>query len=190
MRLARILSRATVGVSAPEVFVEVHLGGGLPRMSMVGLPETAVREARDRVKAALENSGFEVPQRLVTISLAPAELPKEGGGFDLPIAQGILVASGQVGRRHIDASEFLGELSLGGELRPVRGVLPAAIKAASAGRCLVVPEANRDEAALVADSPHRHEATLRQVTTMLSRDTPLPSVGHLPDSTVRSGPDL
>jgi magnesium chelatase family protein len=176
MRLARILSRATVGVSAPEVFVEVHLGGGLPRMSMVGLPETAVREARDRVKAALENSGFEVPQRLITISLAPAELPKEGAGFDLPIALGILVASEQVRPVHLDDTEFIGELSLGGELRSVRGVLPAAIKAAQANRTLVVPGLNRLEAGLLRDSRHRHADSLCQVTAWLNRDEELPLV--------------
>jgi len=177
MRLARILSRATVGVAAPEVFVEVHLGGGLPRMSLVGLPETAVKESRDRVKAALETSGFEVPQRLVTISLAPAELPKEGGGFDLPIALGILVASGQLKPRHLESTEFIGELSLGGDLRPVRGVLPAAIRATAAGRALVVPEVNQLEAGLVRNGQHLYASTLREVTDWLNNDRPLPPVG-------------
>ncbi|NND44225.1 MAG: ATP-dependent protease, partial [Xanthomonadales bacterium] len=96
MSLARVRSRAHVGVNAPQISVEVHLGGGLPSLSIVGLPETAVKESRDRVRAAVLNSGFEFPARRITVSLAPAELPKEGGGLDLPIALGILAASRQV----------------------------------------------------------------------------------------------
>jgi len=148
MSLARVYSRAGVGVTAPLVTVEVHAGGGLPRMSMVGLPETAVREAKDRVKAALLNAGFQFPAGHVTISLAPADLPKEGGRFDLPIALGILAASGQVDDRRFDEFEFIGELSLSGGLNPVRGVLPVAIEAGRAGRGLVVPATNGPEAAL------------------------------------------
>jgi len=148
MSLARVYSRAGVGVTAPEVTVEVHLGGGAPRLSLVGLPETAVREAKDRVKAALLNARFNFPQRHITISLAPADLPKEGGRFDLPIALGILAASGQVNDEHFDKYEFIGELSLGGELNPVKGVLPAAIQARRADRGLVMPGANGPEAAL------------------------------------------
>ena len=147
MALAQVLSRACVGVEAPLITVEVHLAGGLPCVSIVGLPETAVREARDRVRSALQNSGFEFPVSRVTISLAPAELPKEGGGFDLPIALGILAASGQVPRPALEGHEFMGELSLSGELRPVRGVLPAALRAAESSHTLIVPSANCQEAA-------------------------------------------
>ena len=148
MSLARVYSRAGVGVTAPLVTVEVHAGGGLPRMSMVGLPETAVREAKDRVKAALLNAGFSFPAGHVTIALAPADLPKEGGRFDLPIALGILAASAQVEDRRFGEYEFVGELSLSGGLNPVRGVLPVAIEARKAGRELIVPAANGPEAAL------------------------------------------
>ena len=148
MSLARVYSRAGVGVTAPEVIVEVHVGPGLPRISMVGLPETAVREAKDRVKAALLNAGFEFPAGHITISLAPADLPKEGSRFDLPIALGILAASAQVDDRQFDDFEFIGELSLGGGLNPVKGVLPVAIQSHKSGRGLVVPDTNAPEAAL------------------------------------------
>ena len=148
MSLARVYSRAGVGVTAPEVIVEVHEGTGLPRLSLVGLPETAVREAKDRVKAALLNARFKFPAGHVTISLAPADLPKEGSRFDLPIALGILAASGQVADDRFGEFEFIGELSLGGGLSPVRGALPVAIQARRAGRGLVMPAANGPEAAL------------------------------------------
>jgi len=118
-------------------------------MHLVGLPETAVRESKDRVRAALLNSGFKWPQSRITISLAPAELPKEGGGFDLPIALGILAASKQVPGGSFADYEFLGELSLNGELRSVRGVLPAAIRSRDSNRTLVIPAVNAAEAALV-----------------------------------------
>jgi magnesium chelatase family protein len=149
MSLALVHSRAQVGVSAPPVTIEVHLGGGLPSMSVVGLPEAAVKESKDRVRAALLNARFEVPPRRITINLAPADLPKEGGRFDLGIALGILAASGQLSREPLDHHEFLGELSLSGQLRPVKGILPAAMHAREAQRTLVVPRANAPEAALV-----------------------------------------
>lgn len=149
MGLSQVNSRGCVGVESPLISVEVHLSGGLPQMHMVGLPETAVRESKDRVRAALINSGFKWPPSRITISLAPAELPKEGGGLDLPIALGILAADGKVPTRLLEKSEFLGELSLNGELRTVRGVLPAAIRARDANRILVVPACNAAEAALV-----------------------------------------
>ena len=152
MSLARVFSRAAVGVTAPEVTVEVHVGGGLPRVSMVGLAQTAVRESKDRVKAALLNAGFRFPDGLVTISLAPADLPKEGGRFDLPIALGILAASGQVADQRFDEIEFIGELTLGGGLNLVKGTLPVAIQAREAGRGLVVPSQSGSEAALARNS--------------------------------------
>jgi magnesium chelatase family protein len=175
MSLARVYSRAGVGVTAPLVAVEVHAGGGLPRMSMVGLPETAVREAKDRVKAALLNAGFEFPAGHVTISLAPADLPKEGGRFDLPIALGILAASGQVDDRRLGECEFIGELSLGGGLNPVSGVLPVAIAARNAGRTLIVPAANGPEAALSRGGrQHCADSLLAVVAWLQGRDR-LPS---------------
>lgn len=129
MSLAVTLSRAQEGIAAPQVMVEVHLSGGLPSTSIVGLPEAAVREARDRVRVAIQNTAFEYPGRRVTVNLAPAELPKDGGRFDLPIALGILAASGQVPREKLDDCEFLGELALTGSLRGVSGVLPALLRA-------------------------------------------------------------
>ncbi len=148
--LAVVHSRASIGVSAPAVTVEVHLSGGLPALSIVGLPETGVRESKDRVRSALINAGFEFPARRITINLAPADLPKEGGRFDLPIALGILAASGQIPSDQLDLYEFVGELSLDGALRPLKGVLPAVLAARAEGRQLLVPQANGDEAALAS----------------------------------------
>jgi magnesium chelatase family protein len=148
MSLALVHSRAVVGVEAPAVSVEVHIGGGLPRLSIVGLPEAAVREAKDRVKAALLNAGFEFPDSNLTISLGPADLPKHDSRFDLPIALGILAASAQVPDTRFTGFEFVGELSLSGELKPVQGVLPLALQTKQSGRGLVVPVKNGAEAAL------------------------------------------
>ena len=149
MSLAIAYSRAQMGVDAPLVTVEVHLSNGLPSLSIVGLPETAVKESKDRVRGALLNSNFEFPARRITINLAPADLPKDGGRFDLPIALGILAASGQIPAKSLSRYEFLGELALGGELRHVRGVLPAAIQTRNAGRILVIPQENGEEGTLV-----------------------------------------
>lgn len=148
MSLATILSRAQNGLTADLVTVEAHLAPGLPGLNIVGLPEAAVREAKDRVKAAITTCGYQFPNRRITVNLAPADLPKEGGRFDLAIALAILSASEQVPRNHLEETEVLGELSLSGELRPVRGVLPAALKARAAGRRLLVPVANAAEACL------------------------------------------
>ena len=156
-----------MGVDAPLITVEVHLSGGLPSMHLVGLPETAVRESKDRVRSALLNSGFKWPQSRITISLAPAELPKEGGGFDLPIALGILAASDQIPGEAFDRCEFVGELSLNGELRSVRGVLPAAIRTRDSGRILIVPTANAGEAALVTGGEKYGGGTLLEVASWL-----------------------
>src|SRR2546421_1550882 len=123
MSLAVLHSRALSGLDAPEVTVEVHLANGLPSFTIVGLPDTEVRESKDRVRAALINSRFEFPSRRITVNLAPAELPKESGRFDLPIALGILAASHQLRSEQLARYEFAGELSLSGELRPVRGAL-------------------------------------------------------------------
>lgn len=150
MSLALVKSRALAGMDAPEVTVEVHLANGLPAVSLVGLPDTEVKEARDRVRAALLTCQFEFPNRRVTVNLAPADLPKESGRFDLPIAIGILAASDQIKGATLDQYELAGELSLSGELRPVRGALAMAWKAAQAGRTLILPLENAAEAALVA----------------------------------------
>ncbi len=151
MALAILFCRARDGVDAPLVTVEVHLANGLPALSIVGLPELAVRESRDRVRGAIVNSRFEFPARRITINLAPADLPKEGGRFDLPIALGILAASGQIPLDRCNDYEFAGELALSGEVRPISGALPIALAARKAGRALVVPSQNAAEAALVDD---------------------------------------
>lgn len=150
MAIATILSRAQNGMDAPEVRVEVDIANGLPALAIVGLPETVVKESKDRVKAAITNSNFEFPSGRVTVNLAPADLPKEGGRFDLPIAVGILVASGQILAESVTRCEFYGELSLSGELRPVVGALPAALRAGHAGNRVVLPHGNAAEASLVS----------------------------------------
>jgi magnesium chelatase family protein len=152
MSLAVVYSRARAGMDAPLVSVEVHLSNGLPALSIVGLPETAVKESKDRVRGALLTAGFEFPARRITINLAPADLPKEGGRFDLPIALGILAASGQIPGDEFSELEFAGELALSGELRPVQGILPVSLQTCSAGRTLVVPLGNTGEATLVRAS--------------------------------------
>lgn len=150
MSLAIVHSRAQVGVEAPCVSVEAHLANGLPSLTLVGLPETAVRESKDRVRSALLNAGFDFPARRITLNLAPADLPKDGGRFDLAIALGILAASGQLPGTALDGLECLGELALSGAIRPVRGVLPAALAARDARRVLVVPKENAEEASLAS----------------------------------------
>ncbi|WP_461480748.1 YifB family Mg chelatase-like AAA ATPase [Porticoccus sp.] len=159
MALAIVHSRAKVGIDAPPVTVEVHLSNGLPGLTIVGMPETAVRESKDRVRSALLNAHFEFPARRITINLAPADLPKEGGRFDLAIALGILAASEQLPLDSLGQVEAVGELALSGELRPVDGVLPTALACARAGRALIAPEGNASEAALSRDTtvyPARH----------------------------------
>lgn len=149
MSLAIAYSRASTGINAPLVTVEAHLSNGLAGLHIVGLPETAVKESKDRVRSALLNTHFEYPLRKITINLAPADLPKEGGRFDLPIALGILAASEQIPPDVLTKYEFIGELALSGELRPARGILPIVLAASKAGRQLIVPYQNASEAGLV-----------------------------------------
>jgi magnesium chelatase family protein len=189
MTLALVHSRARVGVAAPAVKVEVHLGGGVPRMSIVGLPEAAVREAKDRVRAAIQCAQFEFPARVITVNLAPADLPKDGGRFDLPIAIGILAASGQVPRDALDQYEFLGELGLTGELRIIDGVLPAALAAAEAGRKLIVPPGNGAEAALAKNVEAYTARTLLEVCAALNGSKSLP-LATAPTAQRPRGPDM
>jgi magnesium chelatase family protein len=180
MSLAVVFSRAQDGMAAPLVTCEVHLSGGLPGTSIVGLPETAVKEARDRVRAAILNAQLDYPQRKITVNLAPADLPKDGGRFDLPIALGILAANGGIPRDALADHEFIGELALSGELRAVHGVLPAVLCATRAGRRVVVPRGNGAEAALVRDADVRVADSLLAVCAHvagrceLSRATPAP----------------
>lgn len=172
--IARIASRAQLGLHAPLVHVEVHLGAGLPAFTIVGLPATAVRESKERVRAALLNSKFEFPAGHITVNLAPADVPKEGGRFDLPIALGILVASQQLAMKDEAAEEtlaqreFYGELALSGELKPVKGLLLAAAHAARDGHELIVPHANADEANIAARDRVCGAAHLLEVCEMLS----------------------
>lgn len=146
--LAIVQSRASVGINAPAVTVEVHISNGLPKMSIVGLPEAIIKESRDRVRSAIINSGFEFPARRITINLAPADLPKEGSRFDLPIAIGILAATAQIPNTHLLEYEFAGELELSGALRAIPGILPFAIATQQLKRYLVIPHANLAEALL------------------------------------------
>jgi magnesium chelatase family protein len=191
MSLATVHSRAQDGVSAPPVTVEVHLSGGLPGTSIVGLPETAVKEARDRVRVAIQNAQLEYPSRRVTVSLAPADLPKDGGRFDLPIALGILAACGYLPKDSLAGYEFLGELALSGELRAVTGVLPAALKAVSAGRVLIVPRDNGAEAALASGAATRSATSLLEVCAFLRGATQLPaSIAPIADGIGEPLPDL
>ena len=148
MSLAIVYSRAKLGISAPLVTVEVHLSNGLPSLSIVGLPETAVKESKDRVRSAILNSHLEFPARRITVNLAPADLPKEGGRYDLAIALGILAASGQIPKESLAEYEFLGELALSGELRPINAALPAALASGDVQRRLILPTHNATEAAL------------------------------------------
>jgi magnesium chelatase family protein len=171
--------------------VEVHLSGGLPCTNIVGLPEAAVREARDRVRVAIQNTAFEYPGRRVTVNLAPAELPKDGGRFDLAIALGILAASGQVPRDKLDDCEFLGELALTGALRRVSGVLPALLRARARGRRVLVPYENSAEAALVPDVDVRVARTLAEVCGWLRGAEELPAPVATPSTGgADDGPDL
>jgi magnesium chelatase family protein len=149
MSLAIVYSRASSGITAPLVTVEAHLSKGLPKLNIVGLPEAAVKESKDRVRSALLNTYFEFPARCITINLAPADLPKEGGRFDLPIALGILAASGQIPADKLAGFEFAGELALSGELRRIHGILPMVLATQKANRNLIIPHWNAREAAVV-----------------------------------------
>jgi len=189
--LAALLTRAQIGLDAPLVRVEVYCGPGLPQVNIVGLAETAVRESRDRVQAALVNSGYKFPDGRITVSLAPADLPKEGGRYDLAIALGLLVASSQLAGAALAGTEFFGELSLSGQLRSVRGLLIAAVHAARDGHRMVVPDTNAGEARLAPGARICAAASLLRLVASLSGKAPLDFAGpvSLPDGR-RQGPDL
>ena len=174
MSLATVASRALAGIDAPEVAVEVHLGPGLPSFTIVGLPDTEVREAKDRVRAALNHTQFEFPARRITVNLAPADLPKDSGRFDLPIAIGILAASGQIAPEALAGHEFAGELSLTSELRPVRGALAMALQARALARGFVLPADNAPQAALAEGAHVLPARTLLEVVAHLCGEAPLP----------------
>ena len=190
MSLAILKSRAQLGSDAPPVTIEVFLSGGLPSFSIVGMPETAVRESKDRVRGAIMSSGFKFPQERITVSLAPADMRKTGGRFDLAIALGILGAGSQLPADAVHGIEFYGELALNGDIRAVPGVLPAALKAAAAGNSVLVPGANAAEVALT-DTEARSAANLLEVTAHLSGVAVLPLLKqHRPDVFDSSEPDL
>lgn len=174
MSLAIVYSRAQLGIRAPLITVEIHLSNGLPSLSIVGLPETAVKESKDRVRSALLNAGFDFPARRITINLAPADLPKEGGRYDLPIALGILAASGQIPPESLEKIECIGELALSGELRSVNGALTAAMAAAADGRTLLLPAINSEEAALFSACDVLGAAHLLDVCAHLHGQEKLP----------------
>lgn len=183
MALAIVHSRAKIGVDAPSVTIEVHLSNGLPGLTIVGMPETAVRESKDRVRSALLNSHFEFPARRITINLAPADLPKEGGRFDLAIALGILAASEQLPAEQLADTEVIGELALSGELRSIDGVLPTALACARAGKSLIAPIGNASEAALSKNTVVYGAQHLLEVCAHLNGKQPLvPSTTSIPGS--------
>ncbi len=190
MSLAIVRSRAQRGIEAPPVTVEVHLSAGLPSLSIVGLAETAVKESKDRVRSAILNSHLDFPASRITISLAPADLPKEGGRFDLPIAIGILAASGQIPLTALEGSEFVGELALSGELRPVTGALPSALACQPLKHRLILPRANGTEAALSGHTGLLPAGHLLEVCAHLHGRQPLtPATSEIPHDD-ESHPDL
>ena len=173
MGLAVLHSRALSGMEAALVTVEVHIANGLPNFTIVGLPETEVKESKDRVRAALQNCQFELPARRITVNLAPADLPKESGRFDLPIALGILAATGQIPSDRLAEYEYAGELALTGELRAIRGALAMTYRAADSGRAFILPAVNAHEAALVDDATVYPAQSLLQVAAHLAEREPL-----------------
>ncbi|MGN2390661.1 YifB family Mg chelatase-like AAA ATPase [Pelomicrobium sp. G1] len=190
MSVAVLYSRALAGIEAPLVTVEAHLANGLPGFTIVGLPETEVKEAKDRVRAALQNSRFEFPNRRITVNLAPADLPKESGRFDLPIALGILAASGQVPRERLAGMEWAGELALTGELRSIRGALAMVYGASRDGRGFVLPQESAREAALVGEALVYGARSLLEVCAFLHGKQPLERALPAPQPAEPQYPDM
>jgi magnesium chelatase family protein len=190
MGLAVLYSRALSGMEAALVTVEVHIANGLPNFTIVGLPETEVKESKDRVRAALQNCQFDFPARRITVNLAPADLPKESGRFDLPIALGILAATGQIPSNRLNDYEFAGELALTGELRAIRGALAMTYRAVSSGRSFILPQTNAAEAALVEGAIVYGAKSLLQVTAHLTgRELIAPCVSQ-PQTIQPNYPDM
>jgi len=190
MSLAVVYSRALAGMDAPLVTVEAHLANGLPSFTVVGLPEAEVKEAKDRVRAALQNARFDFPARRITVNLAPADLPKESGRFDLPIALAVLAASGQVPAERFPHFEFAGELALTGELRPIRGALAMTLSACRERRAFVLPESNAREAALVEEATVHPARSLLEVCAHLAGRATLPRCEPPAITDGRSYPDM
>ncbi|RKG44285.1 MULTISPECIES: YifB family Mg chelatase-like AAA ATPase [Acinetobacter] len=173
MSFAKIYTRGLLGLHAPLIEVEVHLSQGLPSLTIVGLPEAAVRESKDRVRSAIINSGFQFPNKRLTINLAPADLPKDGSRLDLPIALGILIASGQLSEHAAEGLEFVGELALDGHLRPITGILSIAIACQQLGHPLIVPQQNAAEAAQLPNFEVFAAGHLNEVCAHLAQQTPI-----------------
>lgn len=188
MSLAIVYSRASIGVEAPLVTIEVHISNGQPKLTIVGLPEATVKEAGDRVRSALINANFLYPPQRITINLAPADLPKEGGRFDLPIAIGILAASGQIDSDLLKQFEFLGELALTGSLRGVHGSIPAVISAAKAKRHMILAAPNANEASLVSHAKTYVARSLLQVVNFLNKRDTLPIAQEILQETAEISP--
>lgn len=192
MSLAVLYSRALSGMDAPEVVVEVHLANGLPSFTIVGLPETEVKESKDRVRAAIQTAQFEFPARRITVNLAPADLPKEGGRYDLPIALGILAASGQLPRQHLANYVIAGELALTGELRPIRGALAMTyqlLQDKSNARAAILPQESAYEASLVEGCTIFAANSLLEVCAHLSGKQSLPQHPAVTTDPQREQPD-
>ncbi|MBK4118280.1 YifB family Mg chelatase-like AAA ATPase [Pluralibacter gergoviae] len=182
MSLAIVYTRAALGVNAPPITVEVHISSGLPGLTLVGLPETAVKESRDRVRSAIITSGYEFPAKKITINLAPADLPKEGGRYDLPIAIALLAASEQLKTGNLSQYELIGELALTGALRGVSGAISGAVEAIAAGRRIILPAENGPEAGLLDDARCYVAAHLQEVCAFLEGKAGLDNpVALLPD---------
>lgn len=182
MALAVVHTRASLGVQAPGVSVEVHISNGLPALTLVGLPETTVKEARDRVRSAIINCGFTFPAKRITVNLAPADLPKEGGRYDLSIALAILVASEQLSGDKLGEYEFVGELGLSGALRGVNGAIPAALEAQKEGRVLILPQDNRQEMSLLDTGVAQVADHLLQVCAFMQGEDSLHSVERVEET--------
>lgn len=188
MSLSVVYTRANLGVDAPLVTIEVHLSNGLPAFNLVGLPETTVKESRDRVRSAMINSDFEFPSKRITVNMAPADLPKGGSRFDLAIAIGIIAASDQLKRVDLSHFEFVGELALSGDLRPIQGALPMAFAASKSKRQLVLPKTNGDEASLVSAAQiiaassltevYLHLSNKRKIAEHISKKSPKAAPNH------------
>lgn len=190
MSLSKVLTRAALGVQAPLVTVEVHISNGLPALTLVGLPETTVKEARERVRSAIINSGFAFPAKRVTINLAPADLPKEGGRYDLPIAIAILAASEQLPDARLTRYEFLGELALNGALCGVQAAIPAAMAALQAGRQMVLAEQNQQDVGLIQQGETLTGQHLVEICAFLHGQSPLNVARYQPAASEEEKQDL
>lgn len=180
MTLAFVITRSPLGIQARTVSVEVHLSNGLPSFTLVGLPQTAVKESKDRVRSAIINSHYEFPCRRITVNLAPADLPKAGSGFDLPIAIGILAASGQIPSDKLGCYELIGELALSGNLKPVNGIIPVILAARNNNHPLIIPGENAEEACIVGHDNVFMADSLLQVASYFVQNTPLKPIPPKP----------